>query len=329
MQNESFEFSFHDKSGLDEKSFFLFFMSHLSRPEEKPRGMSPIIEAAIAAMKGDKDPPPYKNEYSPTPDTFYSATYNHATGRLEVNVLTTIDDPDAKPGTLHIRSHEGDTTTVVEGMDGVARCEPLAGDAWDVFYRHATFNEILGSIDPDGGDSVLLKMCKFEACGEEDAEKVKLALQIIRDDPKWLLHEEVALKLMETMEQARWSTDRREAMKALSLLKDHLLPTRPGGKIPLPPNIEAIRAIMEALAKDLSTKCKGGMIGTYLERGNEIDEPLYEDLLAWAKEKSEFRVNRLSRHELNTLIFKPKTFVNDLLERHFRSSIKTMSRNNA
>jgi hypothetical protein len=329
MQNETFEFRFHDKSGLDEKSFFLFFMPHLSRPEEKPSGMSPIIEAAIAAMRGDKELPPRKDEYSPTPDTFYSATYDLSNGGLEVNVLTTIDDPNAKPGTLHIRSSEGDTTTVVDGMDGVMRHEPLAGDAWEVFYRHATFDEILGSIDPDGGDSVLLKMCKFEACGEEDDEKVKHALQIIRDDPKWLLHEEIALKLMETLEKARWSTDRKEATKALGLLKDHLLPTRPGGKIPLPPNIEGIRAVMEALAKDLSTRCKDGAFRGFLYRGEEIDENLYDELTEWAKKNREFRVSRLSRQELNTLILKPKTFVNDLLERHFRSSIKTMSRNNA
>lgn len=335
MQNETFEFTFFDKSDVDEKSFFLWFLTHLSRPDEKPK--SPLIECAIAAFNPECNHRTYeecthieKKEYSPTPGTSYSAAYTHSTGRLDVNVLTVDNDPEATPGTLHIRSHEGDTTTVVEGLDSAMRYEPLAGDAWDVFYRHATFNEILDSIAPDGGDSVLVKVCRFEACNDDD-EKAKLALQIIRDDPKWLLNEKVAVELIETLEKARWSTDRKEATEAMRLLKEHLLPVRHGGRIPLPPNINSIKAILEALSKHLSERCRVGIdaIDAGLERGKGFNDYLYRGLYKWAEENNEFRISRLPRNELNSLILKPKAYANDLLKARLRTSVKTIRRKNA
>ncbi len=122
---------------MDEKSFFLWFLPHLSRPDEKPESIKEMIaNVCAAALNPECNHRTYeecthieKKEYSPVPDPFYSATYNHVTGNLEINVLTTDNDPEATPGTLHIRSHEGDTTTVVEGMDSAMRCEPLTGDA--------------------------------------------------------------------------------------------------------------------------------------------------------------------------------------------------------
>lgn len=226
MQNEYFEFTFSDKSRIDEKSFFLWFLPHLSRPEDKPKPGNPAKEGFTAAMMGDKSPPPQQEHYSPVPDIFYAASYNRSTGRLEINVLT---EADEAPGALHIRSHEGDTITVLIGADGAMRHEPLEGDALEVFYRHATFDEILKSIDPDGGDSVLVKMHKFDSCTEKN-EKVKLALQIIRDSPKLLLDEKIAVELIKTLEKARWGANKAESELALNLLKDHLMPMRPGEK---------------------------------------------------------------------------------------------------
>ncbi len=199
-----------------------------------------------------------------------------------------------------------------------------------MFYRHATFNEILDSIAPDCGDSVLVKMCRFEACND-DGEKDKLALQIIRDSPKWLMHEAIAFHAIKVFETARWSTDRKEAAEAVRLLKEHLMPVCHGGRIPLPPNINAIKAVLEALSKHLSERCRVGIdaIDAGLERGKGFNDYLYRGLYRWAEENKEFRISRLPRNELNALILRPKAYANDLLKARLRSSAKTIRRKNA
>lgn len=168
-------------------------------------------------------------------------------------------------------------------------------------------------------------MQKFYSCGEGE-ERTRLALQIVRDSPAMLGGEEFLLELIKALEKARWSTDRAESERALNLLKDHLLPLRPGGRIPLPPNIQAVKAVLEALAKHLSEKCRS-VIPDGVSKGAVYEEYL-DDLTEWAKVNKEFRLSRLPREALKMLILKPKTYVKDLLEARFHSSIKTVRRNN-
>jgi len=276
-------------------------------------------------MGNDKSPPAGQEDYAPEPEVFYAATYNHSTGRLDVNVLAEDDDPEAKPGTLNIRSNDGDTTLALDGVEDAMRYEPLEGDAWETFYKHATLEEILDSVAPDGGDSVSAMMDRFYSCAEGE-EKTSLALRIIRDSFGMLGGEEFLLELIKTLEKARWSTDRDESVMAINLLKDHLLPVRPGGRIPLPPNIQAVKAILEALAKHFSERCRS-VIPDGVSRG-AVSEEYLDDLTEWASVNKEFRLSRLPREELNMLILKPMTYIKNLLEARFHSSIKTVRCNN-
>lgn len=202
-------------------------------------------------------------------------------------------------------------------------------DTWDIFYNHATFEEILQYVIGSPNDEIYDRKVSFKK-GELGAiERTKIALQIIRESPLTLLTGSgrvFAEELVMTLRTARWSTNKQEATEALNLLKDHLLPKRIGGRMPLPSNIDAVKAVMDKLALYLSRKCKK-MIERYTRtEGGELNEYEYQHLSLWAREQRELRISCLPQNELSTLVFRPKTYIQDLLEKYFRTSIKTIKR---
>jgi hypothetical protein len=225
---------------------------------------------------------------------------------------------------------------------------------WRTFYENATFQEILNDLKPDGiNEMLILKMHEFDEYNEHThcrregnkilislspvvqkifrgeidnldeyykkrRPKEVLALEIIRDFPTAIFEKKYASVLYDVLTEANWSLNREAADKAKKLLIDHLIPLRPGGKIPVPENLQAVKDIMIELANYLSEKCKKYINSrTALSRNEKIDEELYGIIREWASGISDSRIGRLSITSLNTIVFSPPKFVNNLLLNHF------------
>lgn len=312
-----FDFFFTDKSKIDEKTFFQVFLPQKQKPSEKPK---PDFE--IGQTKNG---------------LVYSFTFSE--GQREIfkgtplkQVLQEIQSKSKqsrpKPYILfHAQYNDFDKELSISCFKGGKPQLPYTLDgAWKTFFRHATFKEILGSIEQEPNkDETLTRMVEFEEAfkkGKQD-EAAILALQIMRDNPCMLLNKDYAIQLINILEAVRWSTNKKKKDKALKLLKD-LLPQRPGGKIPVPQNIRAIKNVVEKLAVHLSDRCKKAI--DCLESKKELLDDEYKLLIEWAKQESEYRISRLSTSELSNLVFRPSVFVQDTMETYLKTSQKTMRR---
>jgi len=199
-------------------------------------------------------------------------------------------------------------------------------DPWGVFYRHATFEEILHAVNvsmPYLFETTYSKAIK----ALKDGDKREL-LSSIRDVP-WLLYEKQILDgYIEIMETARWSLDSKNAEGAKIALSRHLIPQSQGGKRPLPPNLDLrlARDITKRLAKHLSEKYRKAIDCYTHKEGETLNAYDYNLLIEWAEKNRELRISPLSIDELSLLVYKPATFANGLMAAHLRASLKTMER---
>jgi hypothetical protein len=70
------------------------------------------------------------------------------------------------------------------------------------------------------------KNCRWSH-GEIDSKKL---LYLIQSYPSLLLDEKIACYFIEILDNAKWNRDSKKAKEASDLLKDYLIPLRPGGK---------------------------------------------------------------------------------------------------
>lgn len=207
-------------------------------------------------------------------------------------------------------------------------------DGWDIFYKHATFKEIFTIPNHCPGAEVLKRLRTMER-GEGNQDE--LTLEIIRDMPSLLNHDDFLSKLKDILHTAaRWGK-KVNRDRAKNLLNNFLIPKQ--RKAPTPPQLGVIKELTKALADYLSQKCKdalksfgNGRHGLELQKSDNgerllgKEEEEYEYLKNWARENSEFRISRLSLNDLSSLIFRPHTYADDLLMGHFDVSSKTMRR---
>lgn len=305
IQNE-FSFIFTDKTGQDEAVFFRFYLPHLSKAKECINGDVPTL-------------------------LLYAVDYSFVNDSLSIRKFTNLD-------------------------------EPIAGeDVWGIFNNHVTFQEIIKAIDTVPWDKVVTKMeelsiyeksrkpieliddhyvgywCPAEIAlfrGDLSPEEIEiqygpdretiLALEVIRDVPTKLLDKEYAHELIRLLQIVGYSLDKEEVVKAKKLIEEHLIPKR--SKVLKPLNLKAIKAVLIRLARHLSRKCKEYInLRTALSRGEQLDEELYKYVIKQAYDDREYRISRLPLSELNTLIFSPPRYVNDLLKVYFNvTSLKTL-----
>lgn len=216
--------------------------------------------------------------------------------------------------------------------------------AWNLFFEHATFREILSpylfndefysreglSPVPKSPD---LPSIKDEA--EQWSAYLKYAEQMlksIRDDPRILSCNNMTPNpasetLIIILKTARWERDKIKAKQAINLLKDFLIPSSPGGKRrPLPPSkiLKLKIELSKKLARHLSDKCKKAVDYPLKENKNPIlDKDAYKDLL---KKIPDERIKTLKREDLSLLIFKPAKFSEKYIEDYYKVSRKTMRR---
>jgi len=210
--------------------------------------------------------------------------------------------------------------------------------AWELFFKYAAFEEILTSyprphfyfeksnaVIPETPDLFSLKTDKERHMANLDYKKQ--VLHAIRENPSVLScmgmrYNKATEILMEVLNTAR-STNKKDADEARELLKDYLIPTNPGGKIPLPPKgvLNLISELTSKLASHLSKTCRESL-NYPLERAT-LNDDAYADII---KKILDDRIKSLSKKELTLLFFKPAEFANKQIESYFKISKSTRIR---
>ena len=288
---DAFTFIFNDKNGISESLFNHCYnppiIRNLDMPFKSPSSENVYSEYFRKGLKGEKVNITTKKE---TELTWFAGIYYPNTFHFQVSITT----PE-KRTTFSKRN------------------------SWTIFCRYASFQEILDALEPM---TTLKTYSVITKALEQNDDKA--LLNLIRDFPQWILHNEIRFRFIKILETARWSSNKKIRSNALHLLKSQLLPKHPRGKIPIPPGYNYGLMFLNELAEYLSRKYKLAYEDYFMF--DAMDEPPYPALKNIAKEHKDYRISTLTDSDLERLIFKPELFVQDIIASHFKASFKTMKR---
>lgn len=222
--------------------------------------------------------------------------------------------------------------------------------AWDLFYKHAEFNDILRASDKRFNNVIFPTIKKpqqpnldtflnlnlnnqalADVIDKEFHTYYRQMLEAIRERPSVLTAvktpdvNEYAEALSKILDTARWSTDKKRARWAKGLLTDYLIPLKRGGakRGTFPQSLfNMMRNLTIQLAKHLSTKCKNQLGYDKRDIYSEWENYHYKDLRNWGN-THEKRICNLSSGDLKILIYSPSKFATNLVEKHFNVTLKT------
>ena len=294
MEPKKFDFIFFDKTPFNEKDFAHLFLKKWTKKthEEYSRETArKIVQEACKVFHPDWKPAPPKPVKVPIAKPSHPAMYNASYEPLSASLQIRIQE-------LGFELHQ---------------------DPWKIFFKHATFNEILGHIEPGEGEKTQLE----QAINAEKHNRPEEILELIRDQPFYLFDERKVLTLVRVLEEARWSSDKEEASNARTLLSKHLIPRRPRGKTPVRGSMNDAREIMIRLAKHLSQKYEQAGKHGLTKYGRKKTCEVIQSL---TRESKEYRISNLTLENISALIFNPTKFVDAQIDDYFGVSKKTRDR---
>lgn len=294
---EDFDFIFSDKKGLDEVRFAERYTPLLIRnssfvrsaPDPHKGLLRAVAKAFSPSADSPKKPTRKKKSLKITEPEYFGAYYDHQTGYLCVSIA-------------------GERESV--------------NDPWEVFFKYASFGEILDEIKPLPTDRLFNL-----ASVARNQHDVKSALQAIQIEPTYLLDKDIAHLLSDVIRKARWSADRKERGENINLLKNYLIPKSPGGNAPLPTGWEYAHELLSELAGHLKSVCKSYVDVNLVRKRKDLVHPDdIETIIAAARQQGEWRISTLSCSAIDSLVRETKTFVYDLITTHLDVSLKKLSR---
>jgi len=221
--------------------------------------------------------------------------------------------------------------------------------AWDLFYKHATFDGIMRNICRSFSLNIS-DLLEMQSAFDEEREFLNTIredisaasprqdpldeerefLNTIRDNPFILRVKKYINWFIGILLLSRYAIDREVKNRFKYLLSSNLIPKDQGGKKPLPSEIDLLIELLKKLAIHLSKKCKKILkdVG-YIEKTdfNFKNKDAYKTLIKWAENNKEHRISMLSEKNLKTLILTPASvFVKNLIKSCLNVSPKTLNR---
>lgn len=224
-------------------------------------------------------------------------------------------------------------------------------EPWEVFYTHCSFEHIIVPISSpfcvwgekigatsaeitraigDGQSKIISKLIR------KKPPNYKAMLNLIRDKPDVLHNERVRERFIDILKDAQDYSHREESERLKALLKDHLIPKNPKGKKAFlsPAKCELAISLAKRLAGYLSKKCKDALENQGFNEKEDLrldNIEAYEALKKWALETHEYRISYLPQktlppfYDLQTLILQPSMFVEKIIKKELRTTIKTLT----
>lgn len=218
---------------------------------------------------------------------------------------------------------------------------PVRGKkAWDIFYKHCHiivpaiyihFQPKPEATQTEIKEAIGSGFSKFTARSNGLTQpNYGKTLNLIREKPYILHNEKVRNIFIDIIEEAKDDhVDKKNTKRCRFLLKENLIPQNPHNKknIPSPAIVNIGIELTKRLAKHLSDKCKTilEMEGIMAGRNLEYDNNMYKTLIEWATKNNEPRIYELSKDSLKDLILSPSKFVENLISKELKISIKTLT----
>lgn len=215
-------------------------------------------------------------------------------------------------------------------------------DAWEIFYEHATFNEILESTEEHSIDmpkDTFYETRERVTYGEFKAqlsEYYKRVLQAARNNPEIpLISDKLGSALLHFLKIARYSIDRKKANEARNVIKDCLLPDfKKHRRYALPSSeiFRLMRRLLIKLATHLSAKCKSAL-KEYINDEHLTNRDIrnewkgcYHHILTWSQENDGriYEIADESERSTKSLIITPSSYVNSAIATYYQISIRTL-----
>ncbi|OGW44140.1 MAG: hypothetical protein A2132_06240 [Nitrospirae bacterium RBG_16_43_11] len=191
----------------------------------------------------------------------------------------------------------------------------------------------------------------------------KKLLSTIKDVPYLLYDKDILKRFIEIVTTARWNLDKSKSDMAKHYLDAYFLPKHGGGKRPLPNiNFNLAVKLVKKLSQHLSEKCRKVLTDNkvYISKDDwkftdetcdvcngkgsktvsfnkqtcrkcnglgYVKSVSYDVLNKWIEKAVEYRLSSLPKESLSTLVLKPLSFANQLIEESLNISLKTLSRN--
>jgi hypothetical protein len=258
--------------------------------------------------------------------TNFRFTFRH---RQQTNIVFTasFEFPNAL---LVQRADEGDGIEGDEKKRGrpsdksVITLTDVPDNAWNIFYEHATFEDILSAVRTEDKDDWLITLSGWVAKCRRDSQ----FLSKIATQPDLLREDDALERFIEILKTAKHGAikGRKQAKENLHY---YLIPGHHGGKKDAP-SIKHVRYLLSKLSGFLSTRCRQHLqsVDQYyrdISDANFIWNDSYSILIKWAIGNEE-RIAFMSSDDLKLLIIQPTRFAEQVITRNVGISRRTQKR---
>ncbi len=223
-------------------------------------------------------------------------------------------------------------------------------DPWGIFYKHATFYDIIGglALHSARGSRDMSNDTDDEYLQAWGVGSVPAFLKAIADNPDRLLHNIEALHrfvqllwFAKTGRGPSYLGDSREQIK--KMLVENLVPKHKGGRKYIPAGLQETRFLMKALAKHLSERYLNFLAQEELVTTKDDWDHNYKQIIEWENKQrreqaqdynhedyspellSFMNKKHMNKKQLHDLVYSPADFVDQLLERELSIGLRTIN----